>query len=53
MVERPNFIDSKWFVMEPDNWHLRPNAPKEIVREFEKFMNKHEEYGEKGGLIVR
>ena len=35
---RPNFMDSPYFVMEEDNWHLKPNAPKEVVDEFNKFM---------------
>lgn len=37
-VKRPDFIDSPYFVGEPDNWHLKPGAPKEVVREFNEFM---------------
>lgn len=33
-VKRPDFIDSPYFVGEPDNWHLKPGAPKEVVKEF-------------------
>lgn len=34
---RPNFIDSPFFVGEPGNWHLKPGAPKEVQKEFERF----------------
>ena len=37
-VSRPDFIDSPYFVPEPDNWHLKPGAPREVVREFNRFM---------------
>ncbi|NLZ34313.1 MAG: hypothetical protein GX889_05285 [Clostridiales bacterium] len=36
-VKRPDFIDSPYFVGEPDNWHLKPGAPKEVVKEFNKI----------------
>lgn len=38
--ERPNFLDSPYFVMEVGNWHLKPNAPKEVVEEFNAFMRQ-------------
>ena len=34
----PNFINSPFFVREPGNWHLQSGAPKEVVREFDEFM---------------
>lgn len=34
----PNFINSPFFVNEPGNWHLKPGAPKEVVQEFNDFM---------------
>lgn len=34
----PNFINSPYFVGEPNNWHLKPDAPKEVVKEFNDFM---------------
>lgn len=34
----PKFMSSPYFVPEPDNWHLLPGAPEEIVKEFEAFM---------------
>lgn len=36
--ERPDFMDSPYFVMEMGNWHLKPGAPEEVVKEFEQFM---------------
>lgn len=40
MQKKPSFWDSEYFVAEPDNWHLKEGAPKEIVEEFKKYMNK-------------
>ena len=37
---RPKFMDSPYFVMEEDNWHLKPGAPAETVKEFEEFMKE-------------
>ena len=34
----PKFIDSPYFVMEMDNWHLKDGAPAEVVREFNEYM---------------
>ena len=34
----PKFIDSPFFVDEPGNWHLKPGAPDEVVKEFQEFM---------------
>ena len=46
MGSRPDFLDSPFFVMEEDNWHLLPGAPEEVVKEFNEYMkdiNKVEE----------
>lgn len=40
---RPAFLDSEYFVGEPGNWHLKPGAPKEVVQEFNEFMEGDEE----------
>ena len=40
----PKFLDSPYFVMEPCNWHLKPGAPKEIVEEFEEFMEEQKKW---------
>ena len=37
----PDFVDSEWFVMEEDNWHLKEGAPPEIVEEFNKWMEEN------------
>ena len=34
----PKFLDSPYFVDEPGNWHLKPGAPEEVVKEFNAFM---------------
>ncbi len=36
---RPRFMDSPFFVMEEDNWHLKEGAPKDVVKEFNDYMN--------------
>ena len=38
----PNFFTSEFFVKEPDNWHLKEDAPEEIKKEFEEFMNNQD-----------
>lgn len=43
MAGRPKFMDSPYFVMEFDNWHLLPGAPEDIVKEFEEFMANDDE----------
>lgn len=48
--EMPMFIDSPYFVMEEDNWHLKEGAPKEVRDEFEEFMKEYEEL-DKHGII--
>lgn len=35
---RPSFLDSPYFVEEPDNWHLTEDAPEEVRKEFEEYM---------------
>lgn len=47
----PKFMSSEWFVPEPDNWHLKPGAPKEIVDEFEAYMKEQRE-AEAEGIIL-
>ena len=34
----PNFYDSPFFVDEPGNWHLKPGAPADVVKEFNDYM---------------
>lgn len=35
---RPDFVDSPFFVDEPGNWHLKPGAPADVVKEFNEFL---------------
>jgi hypothetical protein len=37
---RPLFLDSPYFVMEEDNWHLKEGAPAGIVEEFNQYMKQ-------------
>lgn len=36
---RPRFMDSPFFVMEEDNWHLKEGAPEDVVKDFNDYMN--------------
>lgn len=36
---KPKFFDSPYFVMDEDNWHLKPGAPEDIQKEFDEYMN--------------
>lgn len=40
---KPNFIDSPYFVMEMDNWHLKEDAPPEVKKEFDLYMKAYDE----------
>lgn len=40
MKKKPKFIDSPYFVMESDNWHIKNDAPEEIKKEFEEYMKE-------------
>ena len=50
-VMKPNFVDSPYFVPEEDNWHLKPGAPPEVVKEFEEFMSEYEKQEKEGKYI--
>ena len=41
----PNFFTSEYFVPEPDNWHLKEDAPQELKDEFETWMKEHNQEG--------
>lgn len=47
-VQKPKFVDSPYFVGEENNWHLKPGAPEEVQREFDKFMQEEKEAKERG-----
>lgn len=48
-MEKPKFVDSPYFVMEDENWHLKEGAPEDVKREFEEYM-KYEKEMEKRGI---
>jgi len=43
MMAKPYFMDSPYFVPEPDNWHLKPDAPEDVKKEFEEYMKSYNE----------
>jgi len=45
------FVDSPYFVDEDENWHLRDDAPEDVKREFEEYMQYSNECEEKGIYI--
>ena len=56
IAECPEFYDSPFFVDEPGNWHLKPGAPAEVVKEFNEFMkaqNDTEEDGRSEGSVAK
>ncbi len=34
----PSFWNSKYFVPDPDNWHLTEDAPEDMKKEFQEYM---------------
>ena len=45
------FVDSPYFVPEEDNWHLTEDAPEDIRKEFEEYMEYSREMEEKSVFI--
>lgn len=37
-VNPPKFIDSEYLIVDEKGWRLSQGAPKELVKEFEDFM---------------
>ena len=50
-VSAPKFINSSYFVEEPDNWHLKPGAPEEVQKEFDEFMKEYDSKAKEGVRI--
>lgn len=48
--KRPEFTKSPYFVDEPGNWHLKPDAPKDLQEEFNNYMNSLEAIDEPGSV---
>ena len=47
-IEKPAFVDSPYFIMEDENWHLKEGAPESVKREFEEYMEYEEEMEKRG-----
>lgn len=41
-MQKPKFVDTEWFVGTPGQWHLKPGAPAEVKREFNRWMKAFE-----------
>ena len=37
-IERPSFYNSPYLIIDEKGWRLKPGAPKELVKEFNDFM---------------
>ena len=42
----PDFFTSPYFVPEPDNWHLKPDAPEGLKAEFAEWQKRQKELDE-------
>lgn len=38
IIPAPNFLESEYLVIDEKGWRLKSGAPKELVKEFEDFM---------------
>lgn len=47
-ISKPKFADSPYFVPEDGNWHLTEDAPEDVKREFEEYMEYEKELEEQG-----
>lgn len=50
MEKMPKFVKSPYFVPEFGNWHLKEGAPKEIVDEFNEYMEQDRKNREEGRI---
>lgn len=37
--EKPGFIDSPYFYVDLEGWHLKPGAPDDVQVEFDEYMD--------------
>ncbi len=49
--KEPEFMKSKYFVDDPGNWHLKVGAPRELVKEFEDYMQSLNTIQDEPGTI--
>ena len=47
-IQKPEFVDSPYFVPEDGNWHLKEDAPEELKQEFEEYVQYEKELEERG-----
>lgn len=47
-IARPKFVDSQYFYIDDDGWHLEDGAPDEVVKEFEEYMEYKKELKDRG-----
>jgi len=47
----PAFMQSEWFVKEPDNWYLKDDAPEEIRKEYEEWKAEEDQAAEEGIIL--
>lgn len=40
VIDYGGWYNSIYFVPEPDNWHLLPGAPEDMVQEFNEYMER-------------
>lgn len=39
---RPDFIESEYFYIDDEGWHLKENAPEDMKKEFEEYTKEKE-----------
>ena len=49
-IEMPSFFTSPYFVPEPDNWHLKPDAPEDLKAEFAEWQKRQQKLYEEDTL---
>ena len=37
-IERPSFMDTPYFYIDKNGWHIKSNAPEKIKKQFEEYM---------------
>lgn len=47
-IKRPKFVDSPYFYVDENGWHLKEGAPEEVVEEFDEYMEYEKELEERG-----
>lgn len=45
------FMKTKWFVPEVDNWHVKEDAPQDVKDEFQEYLEVERKAKEKNIII--